>query len=90
MTLQSIAAPLFAVGLMVSTAAAYAQDEEPSSTGCLHMADQVKSAFRANATSTNIDKASEERRDAAEACRLGYYKLGIYHYKKALELLSAG
>jgi hypothetical protein len=89
MRYQSFAAPVLALGLVLSAAAAYAQDEEPTSVGCLHMAKQVRDSLRSNAASTNADKANQERRDGDQACQGGYYKLGLAHYKKALELLSA-
>jgi hypothetical protein len=77
-----------AIGLLLGASAAYAQDEDASPTSCSHMADEAKAAVRANARSANHDAANVERREGAEECRMGYYKLGLEHYKKALELLG--
>lgn len=77
-----------AIGLFLGASAAYAQDEDASPTSCSRMADEVKAAARANAQSANHDAANVERREGAEECRLGYFKLGLEHYKKALELLG--
>ncbi len=82
----AVAAAIF--GLLLGATAAYADDPAPNELGCRQMAEQIKAAVQANAQSANLDAAKVERGDGSQACRLGYYKLGLWHYKKALALLT--
>ena len=77
-----------ALGLMLGATAAYASDPEPSERGCRQMAQQVSAAIRASGQSANLDAAKIESQDGADGCRLGYYRFGLSHYKKALALLT--
>ena len=67
---------------------AQAEDQPETKIGCMHMDKQFTEALDANAQSTNADAASAERRMGRDACNAAYYRVGLAHYKKALELLA--
>ena len=68
---------------------AYAEDLTNDAQGCRVIERQVKEAFDANAQSPNFSAASDERHIGRDGCRQGYYKFGISHYKRALEILAS-
>lgn len=85
MNLGRTAISAAALCLIFGTTAALAGNEW---SDCVQMSNQVRAAMQTNAQSPNLDAVKVERRDAADACIKGYYKLGIAHYKRALELLT--
>ena len=88
MTLARTAVTAAALCLIFGTTLALADTAPADMTSCSQLSDQVKAAISANAQSPNLDAAKVERRDGSDACRMGFYKLGIEHYRKALALLT--
>lgn len=88
MSLTRTALSAAALCLFFGSTAAIAENESADAAGCSQMSEQVKAALSANAQSPNLDAAKVERRDGSEACRNGFYKLGIDHYRKAIALLN--
>lgn len=77
-----------ALCVAVGTMSASAQNVRDDEQGCRIVERQVKEAFDANAQSPNFSAASDERHIGRDGCRQGYYKFGISHYKRALEILA--
>jgi len=88
MSLARTAVSAAALILALGAPLAYADDEPTSTIGCMHMDRQVRAALDANEQSPNADAARDEIRMGRNACQLAYYKLGMEHFKKALELLA--
>ena len=63
--------------------------QSASLSGCMDMADQVKSALASNADSANYHEAVKQQGYGREFCGSGLYQNGIDHYTQALKLLGA-
>ncbi len=74
----------FALALSLATVstATFAQDYSASS--CIAAGQQVNTALG----STDNDAARQEKKMGLEFCNAGYYRQGMAHYAKALELLG--
>ena len=74
----------FALALSLATVstAAFAQDD--NATTCMATGKQVTAALG----STDNDAARQEKKMGLEFCNAGYYRQGMAHYAKALELLG--
>jgi hypothetical protein len=73
----------FALALSLATVstAAFAQDD---SATCATAGKQVTAALAGN----DNDAARKERKIGLEFCNAGYYRQGMAHYARALELLG--
>lgn len=74
-----------ALALCIAAApAAFAREESPSS--CVAAESQVSSAL--GGTQQNADAARHEKALGLQYCHAGYYRQGVGHYAKAMELLG--
>jgi len=63
--------------------------QSASLSGCIDMADQVKSALASNPQSPNFTEAHKQQGYGREFCANGLYQNGVDHYAQALKLLGA-
>lgn len=68
---------------------AVAAAQSASLSGCMDMADQVKSALASNSESANYHEAVKEQGYGRQFCASGLYQNGVDHYAQALKLLGA-
>ena len=63
--------------------------QSASLSGCMDMADQVKTALASNSQSPNYHEAVKEQGYGRQFCASGLYQNGVDHYAQALKLLGA-
>jgi hypothetical protein len=83
------AATAAALCLALGASGAYADDEPVNAIGCHHLDKQASQALGANAASANIETAKHEADLGRDACLSGYYKIGMTHYRRVIELLAS-
>jgi hypothetical protein len=71
------------LSLATVSTAAFAQDGG-SAASCIAAAKQVSTALGSN----DNEAARQEKKMGFEFCNAGYYRQGMAHYTKALELLG--
>lgn len=64
-------------------------EQSASISGCINMADQVKSALAGNPQSPNYQEAVKQQLYGRQFCASGLYRNGLNHYEQALRLLGA-
>jgi hypothetical protein len=74
------------VGLGALNASA---EQSASLSGCINMADQVKSALATNSQSPSYHEAVKQQGYGRDFCANGLYQHGVDHYAQALKLLGA-
>jgi len=80
--MRTTTALALAFSLAAVSTAALAQDDSAS---CATTGKQVTAALAGN----DNDAARQEKKMGLEFCNAGYYRQGMAHYTKALELLGA-
>ena len=70
------------LGVALTGSAAWAAEANQQS--CRHLDYQVGRAAENHADSPNLPQARDERTEAQQDCRAGFYKLGVSHYLAAL------
>ena len=90
MSLAKTAVSAAALILVSGVSIAYAEDQPANTFGCMHMDKEVRTALNASGQSPNAGAAKDELQMGRNACQLAYYKIGLEHFKKALELLAHG
>ena len=89
MSFAKTAVSAAALCLALGASGADADDEPINGIGCHHLDKQASRALGANAASANIETAKHEADLGRDACLSGYYKIGMTHYRRAMELLAS-
>ena len=74
----------FALALSLATVSTAALAQDDSAATCSATGKQVTAALASN----DNDAARQEKKMGLEFCNAGYYRQGLAHYAKAMELLG--